>query len=94
MLLKAQGAEPSGLQNLSSGCSFIVQLLHQFEDQQSMYLCLELARHGDLFMNMRQLADKHFDIEIVRFFTAEIAIALQWLHEKRIAFRDLKQVGF
>jgi serine/threonine protein kinase len=91
MLLKAQGG--LGAENMAVPCCpFIVQLLYKFEDKQSVYLCMELARHGDLYMNLRQMPHNRFDVEIGRFYSAEIALALKWLHSKRIAFRDLKQV--
>ena len=75
----------------AKACPFIVELKHSFEDNSCTYLCLELAWHGDLYMNMTKLPSNQFPLEMVRFITAELSIALDWLHQKRIAFRDLKQ---
>ena len=69
---------------------FIVQLKYAFQDEKKLYLVLSLVEGGDLYTNLDKQPSKCFDIETVRFYTAEILAALQWMHEKRIAYRDLK----
>ena len=53
-----------------------------------MYLALEYCPGGDLAAHLRKKLA--FDEEAAKFFTAEIALALEYIHSKKIVYRDLK----
>ena len=53
-----------------------------------MYLALEYCSGGDLAAHLRKKLT--FDEETAKFFTAEIALALEYIHSKKIVYRDLK----
>lgn len=73
---------------------FIIHLSACYKDEQFFYLQMEAALGGDLW----EVTSKHprafyHDAatgSIVRFFAACILSALEHLHERKIAFRDLK----
>jgi serine/threonine protein kinase len=51
-------------------------------------MLLEYAAGGELYN--RLLAKKRLPLNVVKFYIAEIALALQFLHSQGIAYRDLK----
>ena len=53
-----------------------------------MYLALEYCPGGDLAAHLRRQLT--FDEAAAKFFTAEIALALEYIHSKKIVYRDLK----
>lgn len=67
---------------------FIVPLYYAFQTPKYLYLILELCPNGDLL----DLLGKKGVLEenIARFYLAEIILALEYLHESEIIYRDLK----
>ena len=67
---------------------FIVPLYHAFQTPKYLYLILELCPNGDLL----GLIEKKGTLEehIARFYLAEVILALEYLHESDIIYRDLK----
>ena len=67
---------------------FIVPLFYAFQTPKYLYLILELCPNGDLL----GLLEKKGVIEetIARFYLAEVLLALEYLHESDIIYRDLK----
>ncbi|KAJ3149883.1 3-phosphoinositide dependent protein kinase-1 [Geranomyces michiganensis] len=66
----------------------VVKLYYTFQDAQSLYFVLELARDGDLLGFVRKLGC--FTEDAARFYVAEIIVAVEYLHSKGIVHRDLK----
>eukprot|EP00042_Codosiga_hollandica_P023274 m.91011 g.91011 ORF g.91011 m.91011 type:complete len:382 (+) comp51116_c0_seq1:70-1215(+) len=69
-------------------CPFIVGLANSFKDDRNLYMVLELVNGGELFTHLRK--EDHFPESRVRFYGAQIALALEYLHQKLIVHRDLK----
>lgn len=67
---------------------FIIKLYYTFQDQDSLYFALELAKHGDLLRYIRKLG--HFDIPASKFYIAELILAVEHMHSKGVLHRDLK----
>ncbi len=63
-------------------------LVFCFQTQERIYFVMPFLRGGELFQHLRKF--RTFDEEKVRFYGAQIALALQYLHDKGIVYRDLK----
>jgi serine/threonine protein kinase len=72
----------------SGKCPFIVHLFHAFQDKVHVYFVLEYAAGGELYN--RLLEKKRLPLNVVKFYIAEISLALVYLHSQGIAYRDLK----
>ncbi|KAL7983718.1 hypothetical protein Chor_000594 [Crotalus horridus] len=62
---------------------FIVKLHYAFQTEGKLYLLLDFLRGGDLFTRLSKEDD-------VKFYLAELALALDHLHSLGIIYRDLK----
>ena len=67
---------------------FIVGLFYCLQSSDNVFLVMEYLIGGDL----KSLLSVYgfFDEQMTRFYIAEIALALQYLHERDIIHRDLK----
>jgi len=69
---------------------FLVQLYYAFVQENKIFLCLELANGGELFVQLQRQRQKRFNIEVAAFYIAEVASAIGYLHDQDIIYRDLK----
>ena len=67
---------------------FLVRFLGSAQDARHVRFVLEYVPGGELFSHLRRLG--RFDEPSARFYAAEIVLALEYLHDRQIAFRDLK----
>ncbi|XP_077568561.1 ribosomal protein S6 kinase alpha-2 [Stigmatopora nigra] len=67
---------------------FIVKLHYAFQTEGKLYLILDFLRGGDLFTRLSK--EVMFTEEDVKFYLAELALALHHLHSLGIIYRDLK----
>ncbi|XP_006824119.1 ribosomal protein S6 kinase alpha-3-like [Saccoglossus kowalevskii] len=67
---------------------FIVKLHYAFQTEGKLYLILDFLRAGDLFTRLSK--EVMFTEEDVKFYLAELALALDHLHSLGIIYRDLK----
>jgi len=67
---------------------FIVKLRYAFQTEGKLYLILDFQRGGDLFTRLAK--EVMFTEEDVKFYLAELALALHHLHSLGIIYRDLK----
>jgi len=67
---------------------FIIQLFHTFQDPTRLYMALELVNGGELFNLIRK--KRVLPLATARFYAAEVALALQYLHDMLVVYRDIK----
>ena len=67
---------------------FIIELVGAFQDFSHLYLVMELMLGGELFSLLERRISLN-EAETV-FYASNICIALEYLHDRRIAYRDLK----
>ncbi|MES1914318.1 MAG: hypothetical protein MHM6MM_006407 [Cercozoa sp. M6MM] len=69
---------------------FIVNLRYALQDKESLYLVQDLCLGGDLKFHLRIAPEGFFEEPRARFYAAELLLALEHVHSKRILFRDMK----
>eukprot|EP00639_Heterosigma_akashiwo_P019435 CAMPEP_0206389392 /NCGR_PEP_ID=MMETSP0294-20121207/17915_1 /ASSEMBLY_ACC=CAM_ASM_000327 /TAXON_ID=39354 /ORGANISM="Heterosigma akashiwo, Strain CCMP2393" /LENGTH=548 /DNA_ID=CAMNT_0053841429 /DNA_START=359 /DNA_END=2001 /DNA_ORIENTATION=- len=67
---------------------FVIRLYAAFEDAERLYFAMEYCLGGDLFYHLD--LRKSFPEPTVRFYCAQLALALGHLHAHGVCYRDLK----
>lgn len=67
---------------------FIVQLMYAFQTPARLFLVLEFVQGGELFTFLE--SENTLTEDWARFYLAEIALALGYLHSLNVIYRDLK----
>ncbi|KAF7682533.1 cAMP-dependent protein kinase catalytic subunit [Astathelohania contejeani] len=70
------------------GCPFIVKLYDIIVTENKYLMIFNYVSGGELFTWLKHF--ERFDIDAARFYTSELVLALEYLHDKGIAYRDLK----
>ena len=66
----------------------LCNLVFCFQTKERIYFVMPFLSGGELFQHLRKF--RTFDEYKVKFYGAQIALALQYLHDKGIVYRDLK----
>jgi serine/threonine protein kinase len=76
--------------NLLDMCDhpFLLRLAATFQDEDEIYMLLELALGGELFSVLRER--NRFDEPTSRFYASCVCSAFTYLHDRQIVYRDLK----
>lgn len=67
---------------------FIVNLWGAFQDASNLYMVMDFVPGGELFTLLRRSG--RFPEPVAKFYAAEVALALNYLHRLDIIYRDLK----
>jgi serine/threonine protein kinase len=67
---------------------FLVKLFCCFQDQDHLYFILEFIQGGELFFHLHR--EIRFDDEKTRFYIAELILVLNFLHNNKVIYRDIK----
>ncbi|KAM9307852.1 serine/threonine-protein kinase Sgk3 [Gastrophryne carolinensis] len=67
---------------------FLVHLHYSFQTSDKLFFVLDFINGGELFFHLQR--ERYFDEPRARFYAAEIACALGYLHSIQIIYRDLK----
>jgi serine/threonine protein kinase len=67
---------------------FLVGMEFLFQNELRLYFVMPFIRGGELYKIYEQ--QKRFNEETVRFYAAQLAMAIGYLHSKGIVHRDLK----
>jgi protein kinase A len=72
-----------------AGHPFITTMVASFQDAETLYMLLDYCPGGEVFSYLRRA--RRFNEPTSQFYAAEIALILEFLHEKEgVAYRDLK----
>ncbi|XP_043492016.1 cAMP-dependent protein kinase catalytic subunit beta-like [Polistes fuscatus] len=67
---------------------FIVFMEFFFTDNSYLYMVLPYVNGGEMFTHLRRMG--RFDESLARFYAAQVALALEYLHHCSLIYRDLK----
>ena len=67
---------------------FVVALHYAFQTASKLYLVMDYMKGGELFYHLRHMS--RFPEERAKFYAAEVVLAFDALHGKKIIYRDLK----
>ena len=65
---------------------FIVRLAYAFKDAKNLYFVLNYCRGGELFYYLSNL--RRLKIEYACFYASNILLAIKYLHENNIVYRE------
>lgn len=65
-----------------------MKLQFSFQDEEHLFLIMDFINGGELFYHLQQCGK--FSEERARFYSAEIILALDYLHKAGIVYRDVK----
>ena len=69
---------------------FIVRLSYTFQTENELYFAMEPWIGGTLFHFITHWARGDLNLSVIKFYMAEILVALEKIHSKNIMYRDLK----
>ncbi|XP_076751508.1 cAMP-dependent protein kinase catalytic subunit 1 [Xylocopa sonorina] len=67
---------------------FVVYMEFCFQDNSYVYMVLPYINGGEMFTHLRRMGK--FDEPLARFYAAQVALALEYLHHCSLIYRDLK----
>lgn len=67
---------------------FIVHLYKTFRSDNHLFIVMEYLNGGELYKHLKKYG--RFTFQMVKFYSAEILLAIEYLHKKSIVYRDLK----
>lgn len=67
---------------------FLVNLWGTFKDATFLYMVMDFVPGGELFTLLRK--SQRFPHPVAKFYIAEVALAIDYLHQNNIVYRDLK----
>jgi len=68
--------------------NFIINLWGTFQDSANLYMVMDFVPGGELFTLLRR--SNRFPDPVAKFYAAEVALALNYMHSLDIIYRDLK----
>lgn len=70
---------------------FLCNIEYVFQNEFRIYFLMQFIGGGDLNKHFQKV--KRFTEEQAKFFAAQVALALAYLHDKNMIYRDLKPEG-
>ncbi|KAI9670997.1 MAG: camp-dependent protein kinase catalytic subunit [Alyxoria varia] len=67
---------------------FLITLWGTFHDSKNLYMVMDFVEGGELFSLLRK--SQRFPNPVAKFYAAEVALALDYLHSLNVVYRDLK----
>ena len=73
------------------GHPFIMSMFYAFQTEEKLYIVLEYCPGGELFFHLSRF--RKFPEHVARFYAAELATAIDFLHRHGVIYRDMKVDG-
>ncbi|CAI2360806.1 unnamed protein product [Moneuplotes crassus] len=73
---------------LSCDHTFLLGMDFVFQNEESIYFVMPYVQGGELYRLLKK--NKRFPEEIVKFYTIQLILGLEYLHDRNIVHRDLK----
>ena len=93
-VLKTRSGAPSVMTELTAlsrlNSRFICNAYYAFQDEFNLYLVLDVCLGGDLRFNLNHAPRKRLSRERARFYTAQLVLALEYVHAQGYLHRDIK----
>jgi serine/threonine protein kinase len=70
------------------GYPFLVNIMYAFQSAAKLHIVMEYVGGGELFTHLCKR--KSFDVEGARVMLGELALALNYIHDQGVIYRDLK----
>ncbi|CAD5210338.1 unnamed protein product [Bursaphelenchus xylophilus] len=70
------------------GCPFLVNMIYAFQSDSKLHIIMEYVSGGELFTHLCRR--RYFPPQMARFYLAELAVALEYVHQNGVIYRDLK----
>ncbi|CAI5440239.1 unnamed protein product [Caenorhabditis angaria] len=70
------------------GVPFLVNLFYAFQTDTKLHIVMEYVRGGELFTHL--CSRGNFEVAAARFVIAELIVAIDNLHQRKVIYRDLK----
>lgn len=70
------------------GSPFIVKMYGNLYQKKTFYFIMEYINGGDLFFHIRK--SRAFSLERSKFYAAELLLAIEFMHQNGVIYRDLK----
>lgn len=67
---------------------FVIRMWGTFQDSKNLFMVMDYIEGGELFSLLRK--SKRFPNPVAKFYSAEVLLALDYLHSHNIIYRDLK----
>lgn len=67
---------------------FLVNMVASFQDSKNCYMLMEYVVGGEIFSYLRRAGQ--FSADVARFYISTIVLAIEYLHSKKVVYRDLK----
>ncbi|CAI7672596.1 unnamed protein product [Penicillium pancosmium] len=67
---------------------FLVTLWGTWQDSRNLYMVMDFVEGGELFSLLRK--SQRFPNPVAKFYAAEVTLALEYLHQHQVIYRDLK----
>ncbi|XP_067640585.1 serine/threonine-protein kinase S6KL-like isoform X2 [Eurosta solidaginis] len=77
--------DEADIQKLCGHHPFIVQQVDSWQNRRNLHILSEYVPNGELFSKIT-----HFSLDLVRLYLAEIALAIDFLHNAGVIYRDVK----
>ena len=65
---------------------FIIKLKYAFQNEKKLYLVMDYCPGGELFFHIQRV--NRFNEDAVKFYSAQLLLALNHLHENNIIYRE------
>uniref|UniRef100_A0A915PTR6 Ribosomal protein S6 kinase n=1 Tax=Setaria digitata TaxID=48799 RepID=A0A915PTR6_9BILA len=70
------------------GLPFLVEMIYAFQSDSKLHIVMEFVKGGELFTHLCN--NGSFDISSAKFYIAELVVAIDSVHKRKVVYRDLK----